>query len=105
MCNEIVAVVNDGIIVTGNIVAVFVANLEVSHLTQVAVGRGGKINQITTHLTQEDGAVSNNLQLVQDANHGENRVNRIVQMLLIGIEHIVGLLFEEFITRSHKPHA
>ena len=97
MCNVVVAVVDDGIVVAGRVVGVVVADVEVGQLAQVAGGVVGHLDQVAAHLAEEDGAVGQYLQLVEDAHNGVDRVDGVVQVFLVGIEHIIGLLLEEVV--------
>ena len=95
MCNVIVTVIDNCIVVAGTIVTVVVADVEVCDITQVAVGDVGHINQVTTCLTEQNGAVGNGLQLIDNASDTIQGVGRLVQVLLIGEDNLFRALVEE----------
>ena len=102
MGNEIVTVVDNGIVVAGNIVLIIITDAEGGQLAQVVASHVGQFDQVATYLTQEDGAVGQGLQFGENTSHRIDGIDGVVQMFLIGIEHIVGLLFEEIIARGEK---
>ena len=81
MGNEVVTVVDDGIIVGGVVITVVITHVEVGHVAQVAVGIIGNLDQIATHLSEKDGAVADGLQLVENANDTVDGVRGTVQVV------------------------
>ena len=79
---EVVTVLDDGIIVTGIVVGVVGIGREVGHVLQFQGGVLRERCQVATQLTQQDGAVSHHLHLVNDAHE---RIERIVG----GVETVI----------------
>ena len=50
--DEIITVVDDSVIVTGNIIAVIITNIEGCHVTQITIGIVGEIYQVATYLSE-----------------------------------------------------
>ena len=67
--DEIVTVVDDGIIVAGIIIYIVIAHIEICNLTEILVCHISETDQVSTQLTQKDGAVGQRLQLSHHANH------------------------------------
>ena len=83
MSDEIVTVVDDGIVVAGYVIAIIVLHVKQCHVSQVTVGYASHINQVAAHLTQQDSAVGNHLQFVQDAGDRIDRVGGTVKVLTV----------------------
>ena len=95
MCNEIVAVVDDGIVIARTIVTVLVANVKQCDVAQVAASNVGHVNQVAANLAEQNGAVSNGLQFVDNASDTIHRVGRMVQVLRFGEDNLFRALIEE----------
>ena len=95
MCNEVIAIVDDGVVVAGVIVLVVVTNLEQGDIAQIARSHIGYTGQIAAHLTKQYGAVGYFLELLQDASDGIDGVGGAVQMVCTSIDNLIGFLFEE----------
>ena len=85
MGNEVVAVVDDSVVITGCIVHVVVTHTEACQFAQVVTGNGGQGHQVAAYLAEEDSTVGHSLQLAENTRHGIDGVYGIVQMLLVGI--------------------
>ena len=95
MCNEVIAIVDDGVVVAGVIVLVVVTNLEQGDIAQIARSHTGYTGQIAAHLTKQYGAVGYFLELLQNASDGIDGVGGAVQMVCASIDNLIGFLFEE----------
>ena len=69
MLYEVVTVVDNGIIVTRRVVLVAVAYLEESNVAQIGAGIIGQVDKVATHLAKENGAVGDDLELVENTHH------------------------------------
>ena len=88
MSNEVVAVVDDGIIVERTVVDVVVADVELCQVAQVGRGDIGNVDQVGTHLAQKVGAVGNGLQLVENTNYREDGIDGTIQMVLVRVDDL-----------------
>ena len=100
MCDEIVTVVDNSIIVTGLVILVIIGHIKLGDLVQVLVSNTGQVNQVGTQLTKQDGAVCQSLQLCQDTSHRVDRIHSIVQVLILCIKHVIALLIEKVLARG-----
>ena len=66
---EVVAVVDDRIVVAWSIVCIVVADIEHGNLQEVRRGDIGHICQVATQFAQQDGSVRKALQLIQHTYH------------------------------------
>ena len=83
MCQEVVTVIDDGIVVAHLVVLIILGEIESRQTLQVGRGGHGGGHQVAACLTEEDGAVGDGLQLVEDANDTVNRVCRIIQFVVL----------------------
>ena len=102
MGQEVVAVVNDGIIVADVVIGISDTNIKISNSFQVSSSCTSGCCQVTTQLTEKNGAVGHGLQLGHDANDGVDRVLRKIEMLLVSIKHVAALLSEEILTSGEQ---
>ena len=94
---EVVAVVDDGVVVADLVVAVAVGNVEGGDGLQVGAGLAGGADEVGAHFAKQGGAVGQRLQLVDDAHDAVDGVGGLVEAVIlleldelgVGVEHVV----------------
>ena len=101
----IVAIIDDGIVITRIIIGVVIANLEIGNGLEIVISSLINSREVTAELAKEIGADGNLLQLIENTHIGVNGVVCRIERILIGIEDIVVAHVQHVITRSQQDTA
>ena len=104
MIQEVVAVVDNGIVVANSIVLVFLREVERSKTLEVRIGSLGSGKKVTAHLTEQYHSVGNNLHLANDTHDTVNRVGWLIQLIILLIHYKFRVGFQHIATRCENAH-
>ena len=95
MCQIVVAVVDDAIIVAHSIVLVGLREVEGGQSLQVGRGGIGDLSEVAAHFAEQDHTVGDELHLVDDAQHAVDGVGGVVEGVVFLELHEVRLSLED----------
>ena len=94
MCQEVVAVVDDGVEVARNVVGIVIVDGEFGNALEVGGGVAAHLHEVGTQFAKQIVAHGYALQLVEYAHDGGHGVGRVAYHVVVGIDHVLIALVE-----------